>query len=78
MHTLLYFSTLANDNGPGPPEENLPFLIDRFQRNDKSHSRMSTGSGAGLAIANKLIEVQGGTITAMKLIEKGSQIIVEL
>jgi signal transduction histidine kinase len=67
-----------NDQGPGVPEEDLPFIFDRFWRKDKSRSRTTGGMGLGLAIARQLVEAQGGTITAMNLPEGGLQVVVEL
>jgi signal transduction histidine kinase len=66
------------DNGPGVPEEDLPFIFDRFWRKDKSRSRISGGTGLGLAIAKQLVEAQDGRITAMKAPDGGLQVVVEL
>jgi len=68
----------VNDNGPGIPEGDLPFIFDRFWRKDKSRSRVSGGTGLGLAISKQLIEAQGGTIKAMNLPEGGLQVMIEL
>ncbi len=68
----------VNDNGPGVPNEDIPFLFDRFWRKDKSRSRANGGTGLGLAIAKQLIEAQGGTITAQNLDESGLQIQIVL
>ena len=68
----------VNDNGPGIPEEDLPFIFDRFWRKDKSRSRISGGTGLGLAISKQLIEAQGGTIKAVNLPEGGLQVAIEL
>lgn len=67
----------VNDNGPGVPDEDLPYIFDRLWRKDKSRSRLSGGSGLGLAIAKQLIEAQGGTIAAENLQEGGLQIAIE-
>jgi two-component system OmpR family sensor kinase/two-component system sensor histidine kinase BaeS len=68
----------VNDNGPGIPEEDLPFIFDRFWRKDRSRSRISGGSGLGLAIAKQLVEAQDGTIAARNIPEGGLQVTVEL
>jgi signal transduction histidine kinase len=68
----------VNDNGSGIPEEDLPFIFDRFWRKEKSRSRASGGTGLGLAISKQLIEAQGGTIEARNLPEGGLQILVTL
>ena len=68
----------VNDNGPGIPEQDLPFIFDRFWRKDKSRSRISGGTGLGLAIARQLVEAQGGMLSATNLREGGLQVVVEM
>ncbi|MDI6600346.1 MAG: ATP-binding protein [Thermoanaerobacteraceae bacterium] len=50
----------VSDTGPGIPEENMPFIFDRFYRGDNA----GQGHGLGLAIAKELVELHGGTIRA--------------
>jgi signal transduction histidine kinase len=69
-------SLSVNDSGPGIPEEQLPYIFDRFWRNDKSRARTSGGAGLGLAIAKQLIEGQGGTISAANLPGGGLSIVM--
>ena len=71
-------SVTVNDNGLGIPEEDLPFIFDRFWRKEKSRSRASGGTGLGLAISKQLIEAQGGRIEARNLPEGGLQILISL
>ncbi len=68
----------VNDNGKGIPDEDLPFIFDRFWRKDKSRSRTSGGTGLGLAISRQLIEAQGGVIEARNLPEGGLQVMISL
>ena len=68
----------VNDNGAGIPEEDLPFIFDRFWRKEKSRARASGGMGLGLAIAKQLIEAQGGTIEGRNLPDGGLQVVIEL
>jgi signal transduction histidine kinase len=65
-----------NDNGPGIPEADLPFIFNRFWRGEKSRSRVSGGAGLGLAIAKLLVEGQEGKIAARSLPEGGLQVSV--
>lgn len=48
---------IEND-GPGIPEDQLPFIFNRFYRTDESRSSATPGSGLGLAIVKKLTELQ--------------------
>jgi signal transduction histidine kinase len=63
-----------NDNGPGIPEADLPFIFNRFWRGEKSRSRVSGGAGLGLAIAKLMVEGQEGRIAAQNLPEGGLQV----
>jgi two-component system sensor histidine kinase BaeS len=67
-------SIAVSDNGPGIPDEDLPYIFNRFWRGEKSRSRSSGGAGLGLAIARQLVEAQGGTISASNLPGGGLQV----
>jgi len=67
-----------NDNGPGIPEVDLPFIFNRFWRGEKSRSRVSGGAGLGLAIAKLLIVEQGGRVEASNLPTDGLQVRVSM
>lgn len=51
------------DTGCGIPKQDLPFIMNRFYRVNKARSRSNGGSGLGLSIVKKLIELQKGEIT---------------
>ena len=65
-----------NDDGPGVPEADLPFIFNRLWRGEKSRSRVSGGAGLGLAISKLLVEEQEGRISARSLPEGGLQVCV--
>jgi signal transduction histidine kinase len=50
------------DNGAGIPEDELPHIFDRFFRGERSRS--APGTGLGLSLAQALVHLHGGTITA--------------
>ncbi|ANU23388.1 sensor histidine kinase [Planococcus donghaensis] len=63
---------VIEDTGIGIPQEDIPFLFERFYRVEKSRSREFGGTGLGLAIVKQLVELQGGTITVESQIGKGT------
>jgi len=54
----------VSDNGAGIPEEDLPYVFERFYRADKARGANSGKMGLGLAICKALVTAMGGTITA--------------
>lgn len=60
------------DTGSGIAAEDLPHVFERFWRADRSRDRTSGGSGIGLAICHRLVELQGGQIKATSQLGKGS------
>jgi len=51
-----------DDTAPSVAPELLPRLGERFFRADASRSRVSGGSGLGLALSRQLAEAQGGSL----------------
>lgn len=63
---------LITDTGNGIPEADLPHIMNRFYRVNKARSRFDGGSGLGLSIVKKLVELQNGKIE-IESKEKGEQ-----
>lgn len=60
------------DTGQGIAAADLPHVFERFWRSDRSRDRHSGGTGIGLAISRRLVELQRGTIEAESELGKGS------
>lgn len=66
------------DNGDGVAEAALPHLFERFYKADKARSRTSSGSGLGLSIVKKIVDMHGGEITVKSRLAEGASFIVIL
>ena len=60
------------DTGEGMHKDSLPYIFDVFRQVDSSATRRAGGSGMGLTICKRLVEMHGGEITVESEIEKGS------
>lgn len=60
------------DTGMGISPEDLPHVFERFWRADKSRDRHSGGTGIGLTISRRLVELQGGQIEVESELGSGS------
>ncbi len=66
------------DTGPGIPADDLPHLFQKFYRVDNSATRTIGGTGLGLFICRKIIELYGGRIWAESKVGKGSSFYINL
>jgi len=62
----------VEDTGIGIPSSALVRIFESFEQVDGSISRMYGGTGIGLSITKKLVELHGGTITVDSEVGKGS------
>ncbi|MGJ7919188.1 sensor histidine kinase [Neobacillus sp. LXY-4] len=69
-----YVELVIMDNGPGIPEESLPYIFNQFYRADQSRSKLTGGSGLGLAISRMIVEGHHGTIRAESKANIGTEI----
>jgi len=66
------------DNGPGIPEEDLPHIFEKMYRVEKEGTRATAGSGLGLSIVKRIVELHGGQIAVESTVGKGTTFTVKL
>jgi signal transduction histidine kinase len=62
----------VKDSGTGMSAEDLKHVFERFWRADPSRNKATGGSGIGLTIVKKLVEIQGGTVWVESVLDQGT------
>ncbi len=62
----------VTDTGPGIAQEDLDKLFKAFSQVDSSPTRKTGGTGLGLNISQRLVEIHGGRIGVHSVVGKGS------
>lgn len=68
-----YIKIDIDDNGMGIPSKDIRKIFDRFYRGNSEKVRKTQGSGVGLYLTRKILEEQGGSITAFSKEGQGSE-----
>lgn len=67
-----------SDSGPGISEDDQTRIFERFYKADPSRTHSNGGSGLGLSIARKVVEMHRGSIRVQSKLGAGSTFIVSL
>jgi len=77
-HNTDRFKLVVNDTGVGIKAEDSGRLFKEFEQLDSGVSRHYEGTGLGLALTRKIVELQGGTIEVESEVGQGSTFTVIL
>lgn len=66
------FETIVSDTGIGMSKEYLPILFDAFTRERNATENNIQGTGLGMPIVKKLVELMGGSISVESELGKGT------
>jgi two-component system sensor histidine kinase CpxA len=69
---------MIRDHGKGVPENDLERIFQPFYRVAEARDRESGGAGLGLAIADRVIRIHGGTIRAENVQTSGLKVVIEI
>lgn len=67
-----------SDTGPGIPKDDIAHLFQKFYRVDNSSTRTIGGTGLGLFICRKIVELYNGQIWVESELNKGSTFYINL
>jgi signal transduction histidine kinase len=69
---------VVRDTGIGMDPKDIPRALEPFAQVDNALSRRFEGTGLGLPLSHKLVELHGGTLTIASEISKGTTVVVHL
>ena len=72
------FTLAVRDSGIGISQENMKRLFNEFEQLDEGITRRYQGTGLGLALTRRIVEMQHGTIKVESEFGKGSTFLVSL
>src|SRR4030095_13078820 len=61
----------VSDTGPGISEADQPRIFEEFQQADSSSTRKKGGSGLGLSISRRIVELHGGRLWVESTLGEG-------
>ncbi|WP_163193326.1 ATP-binding protein [Clostridium thermarum] len=70
------FTLSVSDQGIGIPKDKIESIFDRFAQVNSSLSRRAEGTGLGLSLVKKFVELMGGSIEVKSTVDVGTEFIL--
>ncbi len=67
-----YYLVEVIDTGKGIKEEEIPYIWDKYYKNDKKHQRNVVSTGLGLSIVKQILELHNYEYGVKSVLKKGS------
>lgn len=67
-----YYLVEIIDTGKGIKESEIPYIWDKYYKNDKNHQRNVVSTGLGLSIVKEILELHGYEYGVKSVLKKGS------
>ncbi len=71
-------TVIVQDSGAGIHPDDVPHIFDRYYQSTRGASKLSGGTGIGLALAREYARLLGGDIVVQSTLEAGSSFVVTL
>ncbi|MNE87512.1 Alkaline phosphatase synthesis sensor protein PhoR [compost metagenome] len=68
----------VSDTGIGISEADQIHIFERFYKADRSRNRNLGGSGLGLSLVKKIIDIHHGTVTVTSRLDEGTEFTVRI
>lgn len=72
-----YFQVKVKDEGIGIPKDKINKIFDKFIQVNNSFSKKSEGTGLGLALVKRFVDIMNGSIEVISEEGKGTEFIIE-
>ena len=69
---------VVRDTGIGMRSEDIPRALEPFSQVENALSRRYEGTGLGLPLSRKLVELHGGKLTVESVVDQGTTVTVAL
>lgn len=76
--TVGHIKIILSDNGIGISPEEMPHIFERFYKADKSRNRDAGGSGLGLSLVKKIVDLHEGKISVASVVNEGTTFTIVL